>query len=55
MTNKNRSTPGKAAEVNRVPEHGAGNEYGETEPFGSHVGTERVNQPDPVDDREPCL
>ena len=55
MENKNHGTPGKGAKVDRVPQNGAGNEFGEAERFGWHDGTVPVHAPDPDDDREPAI
>ena len=52
---RNHGTPGKAARVDRVPHHGAPNEYGETERYGGD-NREPVHQPSDIDDdREPHI
>ena len=41
--------------IERLPQHGVGNEFGEAVPYGYHDGTEPVHAPDPDDDREPAI
>ena len=37
-------SPDRKSRIERQPEHGAGNEYGPTEPYGSH-DSEPVHRP----------